>query len=736
MNSTKTCSAKKYSIAPYFRYSMKHNMYQLILFSVAVLLGMIVPFILDVGHHINYEYYDAANEMIEYACIGFVCAAVFGLFSGMTELSYVNSKQSVSCLHSFPLTRNALFVCEIPSGIVYSFVALTIGFIAVPLIASLSGYSITLYLAEYMAMYLASIMAFLLVHSATLLAAGLTGTSVMRFIMTAMVLFFPVALSALVVAAFQMGCDELDYSYYLCENNIKLLCPAARFVYALNEGGAGYIAKESLLCLPYIVVHYVGAVLLNKYRRTEDTGKTIIWTPLFKVTKYLVIFAGALLGVIVFGIGLATDIGEMADNIFGMFIGLVMSFIIVNCIMYRSVRMLFKDVKPFIALSVATLAFVLVIPSNVFGIVGNMYSMNNTREFELDVYGINFTLPADRYNDIVECKNDYAYCNVIEVPSLWSDNSEELLRRDYEAYIIDDTAQNVVYEDYMKCGSAEQTIACGTSVMSFSQRRSGITIVQKPKFGIPLAMSLTVSLDNDICKNVIHSEEYIDMMNQIKHVPFETIYNIILSIGETDLNIYPENGVEIYNRYTGEGHYQEPDAVEWTKYISAVEEIINLSEFDPEKIAASPFIGTVEFTYASGAGGNTNVSIPINADNIELVNAILELYSMVNDTEPVKYSSSEEYFRKTLVDNYASAIMIDTSSGESREISLERLAEYSEYSICFTQYRDWEYSKYKALEDVGYIFLTRKNDGSIDEVFMDSSRISENELDKLFVELK
>ncbi len=735
MNSTKTCSAKKYSIAPYFRYSMKHNLYQLILFSVAVLLGMIVPFILDIGHHINYEYYDAAKEMIEYAYIGFVCAAVFGLFSGMTELSYVNSKQSVSCLHSFPLTRNTLFVCEIPSGIVYSFVALTIGFIAVPLTASLSGYSLTVYLAEYMAMYLASIMAFLLVHSATLLAAGLTGTAVMRFIMTAMVLFFPIALFALVVTAFQMGCDELHYGYYLCENNIKLLCPAARFVYVLNEGGAGYIVKESLLCLPYIAVHYVGAVLLNKYRRTEDTGKTIIWAPLFKVTKYLVIFAGALLGVIVFGISLATDIGEIADNIFGMFIGLVMSFVIVNCIMYRSVRMLFKDVKPFVTLSVATLVFVLVIPSNVFGIVGNMYSLNNTREFELDVYGINFTLPADRYNDIVECKSDYAYYNVIEVPSLWSDDSEELLCRDYEAYIFDDTVQNGGYEDYMKCVS-EQTIACNTSVMSFSQRRSDITIIQKPKFGIPLAMSLTVSVDNDICKNVIYSEEYIDMMNRVKHVPFDAIYNIILSIGETDLNMYPPNGVEIYNRYTVEGYYQESDTVEWTKYVSAVEEIIALSEFDPEKIADSPFIGTIEFTYASGASSNTNVSIPINADNIELVNAIVEFYSMVNNTEPVKYSSSDEYFRKTLVDNYVSAIMIDTSSGESREISLERLAEYSEYSICFTQYRNWEYSKYKALEDVGYMFLTRNKDGSIDEVFMDGSRISEDELDKLFVELK
>ena len=49
MNSTKRFSRKDYSSAPYFRYYMKHNIYQLALFLVITALTMVVPCIIEMG---------------------------------------------------------------------------------------------------------------------------------------------------------------------------------------------------------------------------------------------------------------------------------------------------------------------------------------------------------------------------------------------------------------------------------------------------------------------------------------------------------------------------------------------------------------------------------------------------------------------------------------------------------------------------------------------------------------
>lgn len=366
MNSTKRFSRKDYSSAPYFRYYMKHNIYQLALFLVITALTMVVPCIIEMGKR---RAWSNAFDITDYGVIGFVLSGFMGLFCGMTALSYVNNKQNITLMHSFPLKRTSLFFCETPSGVLYYLISITAGFASLLMLSGIGN--ATADKKMLLAQYLASVALFLLIHSAALLAGGLSGTGVIRFLMTAMVLFFPVMLYGLIVFTFNVGNSAIDSDYYMSKTVVSLLCPSYTLLDVFINGETIRDVLTAIpKTLPYTALHYVGAILLHKYRRTEDTGKTIIWKPVFVIVKYAVIFAGALLGIIVFGSSLFMGNTGSQDKVFGAVIGLVTSFILVNSVMYRSIRSLFKGLKPFIAMSVCTLVFTLLVPINAFNFIG------------------------------------------------------------------------------------------------------------------------------------------------------------------------------------------------------------------------------------------------------------------------------------------------------------------------------------------------------------------------------
>ncbi len=719
MTSMKTCSDKKYSAKPYFVYSIKHNLYQLVLFAVIVLLAMVLPCLIEVSrvHHLNIAY-----KMPNYAMIGVGLSAVFGLFCGMSELSYVNNKQSVNCLHSFPLTRDKLFLCEVPAGFAYFLVAITLGFVSELLIYSVTGEDLSQYIPTVLSMYASSVIIFMLIHSATLLAAGLSGTGSIRLIMTAMVLAFPVAFAALIVVTFEVGDDSLYYGYYLGDSTVKLLCPSYRVLNAVINMEGKDILTESLPALIYAVVHYIGAFLLNKYRRTEDTGKTIIWKGVFAVTKYLVIFSGAMLGVVVFGYAMNDG---FVDKLFGMVLGLVMAFILANCVLYRSVRMMFKGVKSFAVFSALTLVYVILVPVNIFGIVGNMYSLGNTKEFVMKAYGCEYVLGAEKYDEIKESLDSGWHSEeVISVPGLWSERDNELIEKDYSDYLRR-TADE--YEgDY-----DPQT----QTVKTYYNRRDTVYIIQKPKFGIPVAYDVYLTTDSDLLRTVLETDEYTEYMNRYNSVKYEELESITLSFGEINISTYNHDGVETYNNTTGEGYYRTFEKNERDEFSTLFDKILDKCVYDYDKICSSPIVGTVSFSVQEG-GRYTYYTLPVNASDLELINDVVKLYSIVNETECISYSTPEEYCSDVLLNNYSSAIMVNTETGEAVEIPLDELCDVAMSSICLNEYFEWEYNKYYKLEDLGYLFMMRSDTGSVDTMLMNSSAVTREELAEIFKKLK
>lgn len=217
---------------------------------------------------------------------------------------------------------------------------------------------------------------------------------------------------------------------------------------------------------------------------------------MFIIVKYAVIFAGALLGIIVFGSSLFMGNTGSQDKVFGAVIGLVISFILVNSVMYRSIRSLFKGLKPFIAMSVCTLVFTLLVPINAFNFIGRMYSESNTKSFDITVDGVEVTLSAENYSEVAKyVAEDYdPYSETVSVPAIWSDNDEEFIKDNFNDYTDD---ENYYIEDQP-----------ATVIRSYYTSRTSLRIVQNPKIGMPKAYEAMIAMNGELWKAITATDEY------------------------------------------------------------------------------------------------------------------------------------------------------------------------------------------------------------------------------------
>lgn len=713
MNSTKRFSRKDYSSAPYFRYYMKHNIYQLALFLVITALTMVVPCIIEMGKRSTLT---RAFDITDYGVIGFVLSGFMGLFCGMTALSYVNNKQNITLMHSFPLKRTSLFFCETPSGVVYYLVSITAGFASLLMLSGIGN--ATADKKMLLAQYLASMALFLLVHSAALLAGGLSGTGVIRFLMTAMALFFPVVLYVLLVFTFKVGNSAIDVDYYLNETVGSLLCPA----YALLETIAnGETARDLLAAipktLPYTALHYVGAVLLHKYRRTEDTGKTVIWKPVFIIVKYAVIFAGALLGIIVFGSTLFTGNTGSQDKVFGAVIGLVTSFILVNSVMYRSIRSLFKDLKPFILMSVCTLVFTLLVPINAFNFIGRMYSESNTKSFDVTVDGVEVTLSAENYRNIAKYVSEGydPYSEMVSLPAIWSDKDEKFIKDNFSDYTDDESY-------YIEDRPA-------TVIRSYYTSRTSMSIVQNPKIGLPKAYYVMVAMNDELWKAIIAADEYKAAMDILSNLTLDNYGSFNISIGGYNAEISSGGECNVYDE-DGNGEYRELTDEERATRDELIKKVLAASVNDMESVENNPILGTMSVSRVQSVDGWRYRIYPISAGNLKLLNAVSELVAFAWNTEFTPYNSVEEYYKAEL-EKYDCAVMVDTKTGEARRIPIDKLTEYMGYTAS-PNYFVSDYHKFVTPGDEGYILLVKMKSGYVNEILFREGTNSNGKLTELF----
>ena len=722
MNSTKTSSRNNnpYNSRMYYKYTLKHNWQQFAFYLIVVFLGMIVPCVIRTSRVDNIPSLnkaDFATILVLISEIGFTVSGLMGLFSGMTSLSYVNNKQNITCIHSFPIKRSSIFITETTTGGIYYIFSILLGYLLSYTIISVSAnmHSVSFGADELkylITMIIASVLVFLLVNSTTLLAAGLTGTGIVRLLMTVILMFMPIILYMLVLYTINIGNDNLNAEYYMEEGIIYVLCPVIRLIKVASDDKIllSEILKTTLYILPIVIINYAGAFLLHKYRRTETSGTTIIWKPVFYVTKYVIIFASALLGIIIFGSGIfyySTGTRNIIDIIFGSVIGLVLSYMAVNCIMYRSVRAVFRDVKPFIAVSAVSLAFALIIPANCFGLLDGMYSISNTKSLTFEYNNAEIVFDdsdPELLNEALE-KIDMVYdSDLYDVPYIWSETDSEYLEENFPYYGLDEENS----EQYLKYGkyNDEGYVVEPENMMTIYNPMKYITIVQNPKFGIPLAVEKLFPANSELTKLLQNTEAYRDSMNVSKIINEDEnrLEEIFINLDSEEFSLSCNGDINVYASGDYGFNYHDKDIL-WEQ----AEALIDLCAYDSYMPMDSSIAGDIRFSYTKN-DRYYNLSYPIYAQDLELLNSVSSLAASIKNISFTDYNSADEYYEKLYL-NYTEAVIVDIETGEAKRIDLDVITEYADKTINEHLMSSSSINRFSELEEApGYLFLVKNKD--------------------------
>ncbi len=781
MNTTKT-SYPKYNSKPFFGYTVKHNWQQLAFYLILVFLTMILPCILRLDDLGVTSFVDDAYENIlrDIGYIGFFVSAFMGVFSGMVALSYVNSKQNINLRHSLPLKRSAIFLTEALSGAIYYVASAAVGFLIPLFVTKAAAGNNPLDIPGYFMIILMSVLAFLYTYSVTLFAAGLTGTAIVRLLLAGVIMLLPAVLYLMIVYSVDMAFSSLRLfdSYYCNGRIIGILAPGYRLILTVLEGRDYDTWQTVLIVIKSVVaiaVGFTGAFFLHKYRKTEATGTTIIWKPVFAATKYILIFSAGLLGYTVFGSGELFGGGKStADGLFGVTIGLVLAFIVINCIMYRSARAMFKGLKPFAVIAVLTILFVFVVPLNMFGIFDKLYSVTNTREITVSSGNISITFDGSEecmsldelVGSLEECTSTHESAGVDVVDGIYSDTDQEYLAEKFPEYILpamtdeellklaeeyglkyvyhaDGTVEIIEDIDVLQYYYSDFGINYVGGVASSYNGNRSLTVIQYPKFGIPLAIHVTVPTDGEVWEAIRESDEFKEAHDLTK-IEADKIKTIELRLGYDYSEISLIKDMISYCDYT---NYYKNDSVE--KILSPSDSALvrelaaglcEICDYNLGEKADSPMIGMVDVYYIGESGYQEVSEFPIFAGDIELVSEVERIFALIRMEEPQNFTSADEVYDDYL-SLYTDAIMINTETGNARKIDIEEVADISGFFTAITSDRMdvYYHLDYTDTENVGYVVVV-KNTASEYEctgtLYFREGAVDKAELDVIFDSLK
>lgn len=685
MTSTKTLVNKKnYSSLPYFRFYLKQNWQQFVLFLIIALFIILLPSFVMLQNEVEWinraEYdtygYDLSqediiertqNNMRDVSVIGLLVSGGLAVISGMSAMAYVNSKKSVGCYHSFPIRREAMFVIETSTPAIYFVLSIVSANLLSYLMFLLSVDGATQYASKFFTIMLAGILLYFFIYSAFLLAGGLTGTHVMKFLMVLIILFLPIAVYAISIT---LLCDNSDLyeSYYLSIEAVRFMAPIFNLIYSIAMFVEGAKLNWAFALFGSIFM-YAGAMVLTKFRKSELSGTTVVWKPVFVVVKYAMIFSAALLGTwISYFISDMNIITVFLGFVFGGLIGLVL----MNSIMYRSTRAMFRDFKKFLICMGIALAFVVIVPLNATGLIGTHYPAGMTKSVTLDVNeGVTLT-DEDSIDTVLSLDRLQSYVDLRSVRYVYSEDPETMKRLAYEfgeyVYKENISAENGYYTSYGEYYDEygvrvfekdREPDASAYGISKFHATNSGTTytndvtsfaMVQKPYVGVPLAKRIQIDINSTAFDKLINSEEYVAQYN----IP-ELLKDSKISMFEFNVLGYSEQLVS------------QSDKLDF----EAFERVVNECVFDPGKRSESVLVGWLNFYYvreSNNYSGNY-IYFPVYSCDVKLINA---LGDMLEQAEFDYY-----YESKFMYEKYGEIVYDNSFSVNSR----------SEYSEIFSNFK-------------------------------------------------
>ncbi len=731
MNSTKASSVKRrYSSAPFFGFTLDHSKHQFALYLIIVLITMVLPCLFTISRadlrpsSVSARIMFVEDTMGLVIGFGFIASFIIAVFSGMSALSYVNSKKAVGCYHSLPIRRESIFISETLTRVIFYLISIVIGYLVAYFMMVGAVPQGVIYTEYYLKYALSAVIIYMYVYSVILVAAGLCGTGFMRFAMSGIIAFLPCITYLLVFSTISMGVENsyaLSATYQMNTENMKYAFSFIRVIDALMRVEDSM--REILIVIPESILYYVIALFLHKYRRSEQSETTVIWKPVFLVVKYILMIAASLLGMYVLGMLFG---GNDALGIFiGALIGLVVAFITVNSIMYRSSRMMFNGIKSFAMLTLVMLVYIVFVPLNITGRLGTPYSVENTNS--LTIYA------NDKKIEYTDKEDVDMLLESLEV----SLKDEGVAYPKFSGILASASSEAVAYyfEKYMYF---DQNKYDGTEyLIPYASDLYDVVILQDPKIGINLKLSYSLDIQSEFFDAVWSTEEYADAYN------FSSLREEGYVAETINIDFCSTNYLINSESYEINGNTKEANILDSERLAILLSHL----ELQLDKVGDSPLVGMIKLSCRKGEKTYRTFEYPIYADDTEVVLATTNLTNMIyNDTYgfyqlPIDMENIDEYY-KTVTEVYTVAAMVHTTTGESKLMTMEDMASLAPYTVNFGDIeRTNQISKYMDISESEYMIIAKRrskhsNYNELCEIRFRDGAISEEELSAIFAELE
>ncbi|MGM9612492.1 MAG: hypothetical protein ACI3XZ_03210 [Butyricicoccus sp.] len=299
---------------------------------------------------------------------------IMAVLCGIALFSYLHSRQKVDFYHSIPLRRGELFWIHYVSGILMVLPAFLVMYVLAAIVGAVMGVPtntpVSITGSEIVYALLEHMIFFLCMYTVSVLAAVLTGNTILAVLLDAwMLLSFP----AVGLIGEVLGQQYLQNWYnsgtiYWIEYNTS---PVVLY-FSMTSGSdfwgnydyitlAKGVPVLAVVLILTLVLAALGYVLFGR-RRSERAGVALAFEGVKLPFKcYMVLMVAFVFGIVFLGIG-----GE-AWIWFGLIAGTVLGHVLIEIIYHFDFRAAFAHWKTMIVLAVAAAAIVLGVQNDVMG---------------------------------------------------------------------------------------------------------------------------------------------------------------------------------------------------------------------------------------------------------------------------------------------------------------------------------------------------------------------------------
>ena len=304
-------------------------------------------------------------------CVAVMCAIFM--------FNYLNSRVNVNFYHSLPFSRTRMFFTNYLAGIVVFTVSFGLNYLIAISIPAFTGMGFFECFPVLSSIFGNSLLYFLLFYSMTVMIGMLTGFAPVQWLMTVIAVAIIPAIKTGTVLLQSFWSTGVWTDYYFRFRQFMYTTPVA-YLFTNNK----FTPATKLLFILFTLVFTVVALVIYHYRKSERSGNSFAFNHFASVVKYIVMFPSAIGCALIFG---AIGDGELFWLLFGGVIGCLLAWMIMNSVINKTTRAMFRGVKGFLIFAAVMLAYICGVVYGTDYVFENFITADTTRSITLQIGG-------------------------------------------------------------------------------------------------------------------------------------------------------------------------------------------------------------------------------------------------------------------------------------------------------------------------------------------------------------